>query len=952
MGIFTRVRQLFASEPEVEPSEPFTQEIGSPGTNEYHGIIVQDFNSIFHGQKGIKIYEEMRRTDGTVNAVLSALKLPVLTAEKMIESADAEDERQNEIAEFIRWNLFDKLEGGFDAFLQEAMCYLDFGFYYFEKVYEIKDGMVTLKKLAPRLPSAHYLWVMQKNLEVPGITQFLPTYKNGQNITPEIPMTKLVLFTNKKEGDNYEGTSILRSAYKHWYYKENLYRIDGVKHERGAGILTIGLPGGSTDTDKSDAQEIGRRFKLNEQAYVIKPSKEWEVDLLTKGFGDQGDALMQSVAHHNRQITANILAMFLDLGANSTGSYALSKDQTDFFQLSLKAITTYVATVLNEQLIKEMVVLNFGEQKSYPQLRFGKIGSIDYAEMSTALNTLVTAGLIKTNPELKVWVHKTFGLPEVTPEDFEDEEIDAEIGELETEIAGEPAPEAAEEAPDDETEMAELIANAETDEEVEKIMSLATPITEDTKKKISEALKRYWSTRKRPGDDDAEVIQRSANVEKATQDIKALRSQIDKFRNQSKALKSRKAKVAFNKKVRAQIEKIRAMIKAGREGSRAERERIRQKRGRIRDTQRTDRAVTRETKAREKLTARKSRLVQALNKAGQRGTSKKNEVNQARREAVDKLRKSITEIDDKLKSDNPVSLAEKYYRPLTPAEERVKFGEVEDFFDTKEEEILSILENTTVKQKETLLRQIGKAFDMQDPAIIAELSLLSGGDLMSKIKEIAKEALEEGKRTSANEINVSLPTTSNFAKKVLETKVEVLISDREKEILNRAKVRALDMLNNEVGKAQALFQLEQIIDEVAEKQGTKVAGGTVTDPFNEGRALTFLKNKDTIYALERSEILDSATCPMCMSLDGRVLSPNDPFTNIGLIHMNCRGLWVAILKGDTELPPVKVLPKSILGRFNTVDGVPATDNFQQIKKPIYTKDSRLNQKIEDGDIEI
>ena len=94
------------------------------------------------------------------------------------------------------------------------------------------------------------------------------------------------------------------------------------------------------------------------------------------------------------------------------------------------------------------------------------------------------------------------------------------------------------------------------------------------------------------------------------------------------------------------------------------------------------------------------------------------------------------------------------------------------------------------------------------------------------------------------------------------------------------------------------------------------------------------------------------TGPMCMSLDGRVLAPRDPFTQIGQIHTNCRGMWVAILKSDQELPPAKTLPKSISGRFRTVDGVPFTNDLDNLKKPIVRKGSALDRKIDDGDIEV
>ena len=55
-------------------------------------------------------------------------------------------------------------------------------------------------------------------------------------------------------------------------------------------------------------------------------------------------------------------------------------------------------------------------------------------------------------------------------------------------------------------------------------------------------------------------------------------------------------------------------------------------------------------------------------------------------------------------------------------------------------------------------------------------------------------------------------------------------------------------------------------------------------------------NADDGYALQRSEILDSATCNYCFSTDSRVVDQDDPFARNTVFHSNCRGIWVDILR--------------------------------------------------------
>lgn len=742
-------RWLFAESSSPESVDEHYQELGRAGTQSFHGIISEDFNSDFQGQRAIAIYNKMRRTDATINATLQALKLPILSAERTVESADINDQKQNEIADFVRKSLFEDLEGGFDSVLQELLSYKDFGFYYFEKVYEIKDGQVRLKKLAPRLPSAHYLWIMANNPSVPGVTQMLKGYDPTINTsTPEIPMSKLVVFTNNKEGDNYEGVSVLRTAYKHWFYKDMFYRIDGIKHERGAGVLKIQLPEGAGPSDKADAEELGENFKLGEATFIVQPNEKWKIELMTAGIADQSAALMESVKHHNREIVQNILASFLDLGSGTGGSFSLSKDQSSFFGLSLRATARYIDTVLNEQLVKELVILNFGEQKEYPKLRTVNIGETDYAEASAMVKTLRDAGVLDDSPEIKVWVRKTFGLPEATVEDFEDEEP--------------------EEVPEAKPEMKPKAEPIETPEPMEEMSE---------KRKFAER---------------------------------------------------------------------------------------------------------------------------------------------------------------------------KFARDLTVAEQRVKLAELDTYFTDLETEAYDLLQGASNEQKDKMMKDAERIIDTKDVVAISALALIAQTPLMSSIRDLSKRAMEEGKRTAANEIGQVLPTTAPFAKKLLALKSDLLLEERTNEILETMKKKIVSILSKDISKSQAMFEISKSYDEVADYWNNHISGQVVIDSTNTGRASVFEANKQVMYALQRSEVLDSVTCPMCLSLDGRVVDQMNPFSKIGQVHSGCRGIWVALLKTDTTLPQIKELPKSILNRFTTIDGIPEVNQFTQLKKPIIGKTSRAKQAEDDG----
>jgi hypothetical protein len=802
-------------------------QMGSSGTNNTSGFISEDFNSIFNEMSAIDTYDEMRKTDATIYATIRALKLPILAAERTVQPA-SEDDADVQIAQFVEDNI-KQIDGGFDNFLNEALNYLTFGFYYFEKVYKVKDGEVWIKKLAPRQPSAHFRWTMKTTPEIPGITQQIPTAtpedmrNNEFNLNPEIPMSKLVLFTYDKEGDNHAGFSIIRSAYIHWYHKNNLYRLDGIKAERGAGILKIKMPDSSSEKDKDLAKEMGRNFKINESSYVILPGEGWDVDMITSGISDQSSSIDTSIQHHNTQIALNILAQFLTLGSGSTGSFALSKDQSGFFLLGLRQIANYMANILNESLVKELVNLNFGPQEKYPKLVFGNIGKIETQETANALKVLIESGLIKPDAKMEVWVRKTFGLPEKTLEEIIEEQEEQD------------------------------------------------------------------STSSNNGKNDV------GNGDLGSEDIQ---------------------KTAFNgAQIGAAIDIV-ERISTG--------------------------VLRRESGINFLTTFFPLSKQQAINLLVGVETGEI-EPEQATPDVQVDIDEEDEE-DEEEKDEGQFAEVKKKFRPfrqLTLAEERVKFAELKDFFDGTDDEINKALTALTLRQKNRILQQLTDAVENGDVRKIQNILLPFNTELTKQLKESAKKAFEQGKKDAAREMKVSVPETSSKDIALRNARIQQAVQDRTRSIESSIKNKALDLARKGVGDASASFALEQAFDKAAIVENNQISGRTIAQNINIGRSVVFDKNKEDIFALQRSEILDEKTCSMCLSLDGRVINKNDPFGKIDQVHSNCRGIWVVILPTDADLPTPKPIPKSIQNRFDTVEGVPTTNAFKQLKKPLINKTSRV-----------
>lgn len=402
----------------TESPDLLNMEAGGTGTLIVGGILVQtDYNADLSGRERIDIYDKMRKSDATVRLGLSAVKHPLLSAGWYIKPGAGEDDT-GEKKTFVEEELFQNPNFSFTQFLRQALLFCDFGNSIFEKVFRVRaDGKRGWKKFAPRLPKTIYKYTMEDGV-TPGVTQYLPT--GG---TVEIPQWKLLTFILDIEGSNYEGQSLLRAAYQHWYYKDLYYRIDSIASERqGMGVPIISVPNQALEKDKAKAQEIARNMRVNQEAYVNLPAgfKFEYVDTHATTLKN----VEAMVLHHDRQILKAFLAQFLDMGSGqSAGTKGLSDDQSELFLVAEQ----YFAKIIQEGMnlaIREVVALNYSglKQDEYPTLEYGSIGQIDFLKLAQALGQLTTAGVVVPDGDLERYVRVAMSLPEAMDPELMDED--------------------------------------------------------------------------------------------------------------------------------------------------------------------------------------------------------------------------------------------------------------------------------------------------------------------------------------------------------------------------------------------------------------------------------------------------------------------------------------------------------------------------------------------------
>jgi hypothetical protein len=183
-----------------------------------------------------------------------------------------------------------------------------------------------------------------------------------------------VAYVLDREGGNWLGQSLLRSAYKNWLLKDRALRTWSQSIDRnGIGIPDYeGAPG---ETDLTKGQEITSDMRAGDNSGVAHANGS-TIKLL--GVEGQLPDIEKFVAYHDSQIARSALGHFLNLGGQTNGqvgSYNLGSVFADTFHLGLDAVADTVATVGSAHIIEDLVDINFGPTVPAPRLTYDPIGT-------------------------------------------------------------------------------------------------------------------------------------------------------------------------------------------------------------------------------------------------------------------------------------------------------------------------------------------------------------------------------------------------------------------------------------------------------------------------------------------------------------------------------------------------------------------------------------------------
>lgn len=413
---------------------PPTKPRGGSGRWHTDGFLkVDEINSTLQGRQGLDVFMEMWRSDPDARRILTMCIVPIVAATWDVtpyqDNPDTEPTAVDvERAEFVEWNLMERMRPKWGAHLWTALTVAARdGSGPFEQLYA-KDtwrdrDVFALDTLDLRLPRSVDRWV-QDGHRLAGIEQFETGRQTADWGRAKIPAADLVYYRFGAEGDNWEGQSLLRPAYKNWKYKDALELIDTIGHERThIGVPTGWAPADANDEDLDAFEEFLATLRAADAGYFLIPGphkdnapegQAWHWEFVTPRASESGaQALMKSVEHHRASMDAAVLAEFMRLGQAGEGARATADvQQNPFWQLVETLAGVVVEDPINEQLIPRLLGWNYDlSDGRLPKVKCSLIDSTSLEGLATYVSTLALQGAIRVEPTLEAYLRERADLP-------------------------------------------------------------------------------------------------------------------------------------------------------------------------------------------------------------------------------------------------------------------------------------------------------------------------------------------------------------------------------------------------------------------------------------------------------------------------------------------------------------------------------------------------------------
>lgn len=329
---------------------------------------------VFNYDRGtVKAIDDMLDRDGKAATLEQVLTLPIRQAPLTILRGPA----NKTVTDFVTTVLLAPANnGGMSTPMNTVLAQMTDAIIrrkaFFEKVFTRKGDRIIYDKLAWRPAQTCAVVRDEKTAAFRGFRQQPIRFEDTEEIS--IPAQRAFVYIHNTRRNPLEGKSDLDIAYWCYVTKQKILFLWFQFLEGQSLPKTIVRARNETDANKAAAKVV----KLK-QGGVVGMTDSITTDVLESS-GKGADQFMAAIRWLESQASGSVLAGFTDLGAQAasgTGSFALSKDQTDFFLMSQAAKAKEMSDAMNQYLVPDLVKYNFGVNAKSPIIGIGPVTQDD-----------------------------------------------------------------------------------------------------------------------------------------------------------------------------------------------------------------------------------------------------------------------------------------------------------------------------------------------------------------------------------------------------------------------------------------------------------------------------------------------------------------------------------------------------------------------------------------------
>lgn len=412
------------------------KQLGSSGLRRQGGYVYEEFLPRLRWPRAGKIYQEMFDNDPVIGGVFYLAEM-LIRGTTWGTRPGGETPRDIEAAEFLKECMYD-MDTSWEDTISEILSMMPYGFSFHEVVHKIRrgpnekngkykskynDGRIGWRRMPIRSQESLNSWMFDEDGD---IKAFVQDPDAGTSLKV-IPLSKGLLFRTRVNRDNPEGQSLLRNAYRPWYFKKRIEEIEGIGIERDlAGLPVLTAPEGMDLWDDEDplmkalrtnAEHLVQSIRRDSEEGILLPNG-WELKLLSTGSNRQFDT-NTIISRYDHRIALTMLSDIVILGGDKSGSFAMADTKRSILSTALQSQLENISDVFNKYAVPKLMMMNgFDDLTALPKIEASQINTPDIKELSLLLRSMNLD--IQGDMELMNYLRKISDMPALDKETFEE----------------------------------------------------------------------------------------------------------------------------------------------------------------------------------------------------------------------------------------------------------------------------------------------------------------------------------------------------------------------------------------------------------------------------------------------------------------------------------------------------------------------------------------------------